>query len=682
MAKRWLKKKKTDKIDKRTLNNIAAQAFEEYDVGVEFRKPREKQWAVIEDLYSMKVEPALYGRFNIPLPVMSGFVHHLKSRIDNRPVIKFTHDEEADYKKARKITAAFNKLTGHPLKNWSRIDRIVKGLSIVQGIGTYAIGTSSDDEGNFDHYFEPVDGYDFIQDPANGSILENQNFCGRDNIIKSEWDLKQGIKERGYNKENVEKLIATAKDSGTGKSAEEIQKARENRFRSFGMEYKTAKYVMPSQVPYVMTEFITTHEGKRYYLLFHRQQKIWVKCCLLTEVFGNNLYPYVKWAPYDDGINPWPLAPAEEMIPVTDAFQTLINQAYENRQKINWGQRAYDPDIFPDPSELEYIEDGLVIAKVPPGKNIANGIYEFKTSELGIQGTINLANFLDRFTGKQVGSPDVSKGVAERDKKVGVMEMELGAVSERFGLTNKEFEDAWQMLGLHFLNGMRENLSQSIMVKLVGEKGFEHEELTSADLTPATTGKDDKTVVDYDIIIQSSSADDQAAAILSQRKQGAIARWIKSGQISPGLACEMDLRESGWSEEDIKALRDVENEGNREIIAEAEEENEILGTGEKVESNRGATVAHIQRHIDFANNTKFSDDKIEDAKIVENIYRHASSEITFATENKMRAFTKMISNIGQTAATGGREELPTFASETKEEKLPPGPKKTLPLTEE
>ncbi len=676
MAKKRVKKIKPDKLLKKEKNDIALQAFEEYDVGTEFRAPREKQWAVIEDLYSMKVEPALYGRFNIPLPIMSGFIHYLKSHIDNRPVIRYTHDEPADYKKAKKISSFFYKTTNNPLKNWNRVDRMVKNLAIVQGIGTYAFGTSSDDEGNFDHYFEPVDGYDFIQDPASGSILENQSFCGRDNIIKSEWELKEGIKDRGYDKVNVEKLIkiaSTGQDSSQ-RSAEQIQKARENRFKALGMDFKTAKYISPSQAPYVMTEFYTTWEGKRYYLLFHRETKLWVKCVPLVEVFEDNLYHYVKWAPYDDPMNPWPLAPAEEMIPVTDAMQTLVNQAFENRNKINWGQRAYDPDIFPDPSELEYIEDGLVVAKVPPGKNIANGIYEFKTSELGITGTINMFNFLDRYTGTQTGRTEGSQGATERDKKVGVMEMELASVSERLGLTNKEFEDAWQMIGLLFLNGMRENLTQPVMVKIVGEKGFENETLTKAELTPVKTGeKGQETEVDFDIVIKSSGDDDRAAALLSQRKQASIARWIKSGQISARLACEMDLRESGWEEEDIKALLDVENEGNREIIAEAEEENEKLGQGEKVESNRGATIAHIQNHIDFANNTKFSDDTKEDLQIVANIYQHASKEIPFATENKMRAFTKMIANVSANAIEGNREELPLAGTEGPAEEKPAPP---------
>jgi len=657
------KKTKKDKVGKLIKNQITDQAIEEYDVGIEFRKPREKQWAIIEDQYSMKIEPALYGRFNIPLPIMSGFVHNIKSKLDDRPVIKYTHDEEADYKKARKATAALDKETSQPLKNWARIDRMVKQLALMQGVGTYAFGASSDNDGKFDHYLEAVDGYDFIQDPAGGAILEDQDFCGRDNIIKRAWDLEDGIKERGYNKENIERLIAIAgKDDTIGKNAEETQQAKQNRYKALNMQYKTAKYVLPSEIPFVMTEFITTYEGTRWYILFHRQTKIWIKCVELTEVFESNLYPYIRWAPYDDPENPWPLAPAEEMIPVTDAIQTLINQAFENRNKINWGQRAYNPDIFPDPSELEYIEDGLVVAKPPANGNIRDGIYEFTTSELAIKTTIDLANYLDSYAGQKTGDTPGSRGVAEKDKKVGVMEMELANVSDRLGLSNKEYTDAWQMLGLHFLNGLREHMDQPMMVKLVGEKGFENDTLTKAELTPQKTGEDGaETMVDFDVVIQSSTADAQAATILSQRKQNSIGRLVKAGVLSLRQACELDLRDSGWSEEDIKALMDVENEGNREILAEAEEENERLGQLENVQPNRGATVGHVQNHIDFANNTKFSKKPAEDARVVKHIYEHAAAETPFAIENKSRSLVKAIGAQSK-MALADRDNIPAKKS--------------------
>jgi hypothetical protein len=86
---------------------------------------------------------------------------------------------------------------------------------------------------------------------------------------------------------------------------------------------------------------------------------------------------------------------------------------------------------------------------------------------------------------------------------------------------------------------------------------------------------------------------------------------------------------------------DIENEGNREIISEAAKENQDIFNGEEVDLNRGATTAHIQKHIDFAYEKDLTDEIR--AKIIE----HIQGEIPIAQKNAMRKAAALVSMGGQ-----------------------------------
>ena len=91
-------------------DKIVYQARQEYEAGLDFKQKRLERWQRVEDLYFRRPRPALKGRINIPLPVMTGFVETLLSKIDDPPVINFNPTEEADIKKSKKINAAWKPL--------------------------------------------------------------------------------------------------------------------------------------------------------------------------------------------------------------------------------------------------------------------------------------------------------------------------------------------------------------------------------------------------------------------------------------------------------------------------------------------------------------------------------------------------------------------------------------------
>lgn len=617
-------------------DEILRQAIAEYETAMDFKKNRIKVWQEIEKMYSLKAKPALAGRFNVPLPIMSGFIHTLLSKIDDPPVIQYSHTEEADIQKAAKITAAWEiDKSRVDIATWDQIDRGVKRLATFSGRGIYKYYADRV-AGQYKSHLEWIDYYDFLIDPTSGALLENADYCGQDSVWRNKWQLEEGVKKGVYNGSLVAKLLATP--SSDKKDDSEVREYKNNRFAILGLDPEATGYIMPGQTKYKLIEWCTTYKGERKYVLFNYEFKLGVRIEPLEKIFKSKLYPFTSFAIYEDPANFWSGSPAEEMIPVVDAMETLVAQIFENRQKRNWGQRAYDPAIFTDPAQLEYRPDGLVIANASAkGKNIAQGIYEFKTEN--IEGTIDLISFFDSFVGQKTGVTPGTQGVSERDKKVGIFFGELQEVQDRLGLINKSYSDCWSQLGLRYLHGLKENMNEEMLVKMIGEKGVEWQKLTKEDLEPSN----DK---DFDITIKSGSASAEQSAMESKMKGEALARVAQSGVVSIKAVVEQDLLNSNFTPEEVKNIMDMENEGDREIISEAADENQRMFNGEEVDLNRGATINHIQKHINFAW------DKELENEVRERVLKHIGGEVPIAQQNAMRKAVQMVAQKGQ--AIGGQ----------------------------
>lgn len=605
---------------------------------MDFKKNRIKTWQEIENMYSLKAKPALAGRFNVPLPIMSGFIHTLMSKIDDAPVIQYTHTEEADIQKAAKVTASWEVDKNRvDVASWAQIDRGVKRLACFSGRGIYKYFADRVD-GQYKSHLNWVDYYDFLIDPTTGAILENAMYCGQDSIWRSKWQLEAGAVYGVYDKAMVTKLLAT--EAGTKETDKDEEEKKNNRYTILGLDPNAVQFILPGQEKYKLVEWFTTYKGKRWYVLFNFEYKLGVNIVPLEKKFASKLYPFSSFAVYEDPANFWSQSPSEEMIPVVDAIQTLVSQVFENRQKRNWGQRAYDPAIFTDPAQLEYRPDGLVIAKAfEKGKRIQDGIFEFKTEN--IEGTIDLISFFDSFVGQKTGVTPGSQGVSERDKKVGIFFGELQEVQDRLGLINKSYSDCWNQLGLRYLHGLKENMTEDMLVKMIGEKGVEWLKLTKEDLKPSN--ESDK---DFDITIKSGSASAEQSAMEMKMRAEARMRVAKSGVVSIKWLTEQDLLDAGYQPEEVKIAMDIENEGSREIISEAAKENQQMYNGEEVELNRGATTAHIQKHINFA----YEKDLTEEVR--NKVLQHIEGEIPIAQKNAMRKAVALVS-MGGAPVPGG-----------------------------
>src|SRR5215212_7599356 len=184
---------------------IVKQCRAEYDAGLRFRHQREAAWKLAEDQYFNKQTKSLKQRYNVPIPIVPGFVETLLSKIDEPPTIKFEQGEEADYKAARKVDALYQQESTAEDHDWDMLDLDGKKQAILYGRAIKKFWAES--KPKYKSNLEVVDVYDFIADPIGGGNLEKHRFVQQDNLFKSREDLKSGVESMGYDSKAVEKLI-------------------------------------------------------------------------------------------------------------------------------------------------------------------------------------------------------------------------------------------------------------------------------------------------------------------------------------------------------------------------------------------------------------------------------------------------------------------------------------------
>jgi len=605
---------------------IINQVRAEYKAGLDYRHQREKDWKNAEDQYFNKQVKSLKHRYNVPIPIVPGFVETLLSKIDDPPTIKFEPIEEADYKAIQKVTAFYQVESEKDDHDWDMIDIDAKKQAIIYGraVGKYFAQSKPKYKANL----ELVDVYDFIADPIGGGNLEKHRFCGQDNIFKSKEELKRGVTDLGYDAKAVEKVInATSADKLVDNDNQ--YKSKQSRLMALGIDGITYNYA--GQPLYKFVEFGTTFNGKRYYVLFNNEMGVAVKIAPLEEVFESGLWQFASWATHRDHFNFWSKAPVDDIVPLAEMVRVLVNQELDNRQKKNWGQRAYDPDMFNEPDKLNYRPDGLVPVKSgsTATRAIANGIYQFETPELN--GTINLVEYIDNLIGQKSGVTADAQGASSEDK-VGIYYGNMQQVADRLGLYNKSYKKFWQAIGRRYVWGLFEHLRSPMAVKMIGEKGVEWDEIKRIEINP-----------EWNIKIEGGNAELQADEVKKKRRQEVMATLLPDelAILSPRWRAEQKLRIGDFEEDELRMAFDRENEGNREILSEASILIQDCLAGKEYKLNRGANTAFIQKIMDYATDTDGLTDEQYDK-----LMAIAEEHIPIAQENMARKAVQMMAQQG------------------------------------
>ena len=620
-------------------DKITAIAVKQFEASFNFKKNRMEEIGLNEDFYNLRDIKVPRGRFAVPLPVMSGFVDQLTSKIDEPPSSKYTSPDIADTKRLDMVTMAYDKDMSTIRANYAQKDRWAKKLACFSGRG---IIKSIFSNNPYKLNLEVIDYNDFMTEPTGGGDLNNHAYHGQDNIMKTLYELKDNP---AYS--NVKKLFkAVKKDTLNDNSQYYAEKKK--RLEKLGFNLTNASYLGQDFVKVV--EWVMNFEGEKYYLVFNLETSIWIRVEKLSNITKSGLSPFTSWATHEDSNIFWSKAPCDDMRPIADTAETLLNQELYNRAKNNMGQRAFDPDVFQDPSQLAWRPDGLVEANVKPGRTIAGGIYEFQTREM--RGTIDLLQFIDAYGSQKTGISSNTSQVPEAEQKVGIRFANMQDMADRLGLYNKSYRKFHDEIAQRYYYGTIENLSEKELVKMIGDKGFGWDSIKN------------NGTVDFDIELVGGSAELQANAEQEKQRSEALMMIMKdpvlAQAINPIWRAKQTLVMGKWDEGQIKSALSQGNLEETEIIGDAAlAVQNILINKKPKRITRTATIGFLQYLIDFADNMEFDmvgtgkkakADQKHHAEIMEYAERH----MPVVEENMARKAADIISQMG--GVGGGQEE--------------------------
>ncbi len=607
-------------IDKVLADKITQQAAMQLMTSRQFKRTRMGQIKENEDLYHGLIEKTIRNPYNECFPFMAGFIDHYRAKIDDDSNLLYSYQDESDLKRAQKTNAFYDRESKSIETNasWNLKHRGAKINALFSGVAIYKYYAESVPE--YRSCLEVISHYDFHNEPRGGAMIENHLFCGQDNLFKNKEDI---LASTYYNQEQAKLLVAKYAENGY-KDNDDYDSQRNNRYVALGQDPRTNNYVGQGTVKLV--EWYTTYGGKRYYVLFNEHTQIWLRCCLLTDLFPDNYWPYITWQTNEDLDVFWSKAPADDARPVAKIINTMINQELYNRQKRNYGQRGYDAEMFPNVAALaDWRPDGLVPVDTKGGnRQISQGVYEFKVGDLN--GTLDLVTWLEGFTGKQLGYTSSAAGQSENDKKVGVFQGEIQQVEQLIGVKNKSYRDALSRIGLLFKQGCDHNLKKEVAIKIMGASGVEWDTIGPEDMKTTRP-----------LTIEPVGGTSELALKRAEDNDKLVALQDPNLGVNPQWKARQMLLIKGFTEEDIKDAFSNDTFAEKELLAEAAEAEKLIVEGQIPKLNRGADSNFMQHIVDFATDTEdLTDDQYK------NLMQYAMAHTDIAVENEARNIKDMI----------------------------------------
>lgn len=613
---------------------ILSQALKEYDIALKYRSQRVSSWHKNEDWYLQRKKKEIQGRHNIMLGEMQGFIDTLLSKIDDAPTIKYNPTNEADTRKAEKVSKAWEKDSSITQGDWAYKDLLGKKQCGLYGRTGYKYFAESYPK--YKSNLVLIDVYDLLVDPlCGGEDIEKARFLGHDNIFKTTYELENSTL---YDPKQVMLAkMGVARDET--KKDDNTLNEKTNRASILGLT--PDKY--QSEETLKLCEWYTTFKGTRYLITFDHNSKQWLRCEKLKDIFktaeypnGDPLWPIDSWATNPDMFEFWTPSPADQVRETIEAKSLLISQAFDNRMYNNFGMKAYDLNAFPNPALLEPRWGGLVpYNSRENGKSIQDNIYEFRYPALG--DTQVLYNILDTEKGKNSGITPSTQGLAEDDKKVGVMEGEMAMAADRMGLFNKSYGRFWVKMGKRYLNGLKEHLNETMSIKMIGEKGISWDKLIKSELN-----------TDFDIEIIGANAELYADAQMIKQKLTILQSLINNQGLNQTNLIKKILEIASFEMSEINDLSDTQNVVNKEVTLQAAEENEKM-LKKDIEPNRNADTGHVRKHLDFIRSNELK------PEVHARILAHMKLEVDIARKNMVEQLTFEKAKMGALPEMGQTE---------------------------
>ncbi|MCX7589705.1 MAG: hypothetical protein N2Z85_02075 [Patescibacteria group bacterium] len=606
--------------EKEKILDIAIKNLESF---LDFRKERLQTIRNYEDMYFGKKKEALKGRFNILVPILEGFVNTLESKIDDPIRVTFKPGKESAYKTAKKINALYEKDSAQDRGNYSSKDLDAKKFAIFSGFAVLKLIPSSNP---YKQDLEAIDYYDFIFDPLGGRDLDNHYFKGQINILKTESEIKK-LAGKIYDKDAVSKLVGF-KNSDYQYSIDQNLKEKLDRYSGLGLKFNFDKYSVGERI-FNLCEMFLKVEGEDYYILFSPHLRIALRVEKLENISSAKLHPYVAWHFERNPSSFFCKSPLDAVYPISEAMRILINQNFDNIQKRNWDMIIYNANKIDNPADFEYRPNGLIRARLDYGESMANVYSKLETPETSSI-TINLLQFFDAFIGMKTGITPATQGIAD-EEKVGIYYGNLEQVSDRFGLLNKFYSEAYVKLGIRYIANLKDYLPDGYSVKMIGLFGYEDDKIFREEL-------DNEFIID----VSSSTIERQINEIVRKKQQESLLMVLKDpelrNKINKNWVIKEILRLGEFDENTIKEALSEQDEVSEEILSEASKAIEEILQGKKPRLYNRANTDFIRKIIYFAT------ENVEDDIKYANLMNYAIEHIPIAERNA-RFSNKILSRL-------------------------------------
>lgn len=575
---------------KELADELTRIATRQLSLSNKFKEPLVTKWKTYQDLKAGNVKKKLRVQFNVALPVFQGMLDTLAADFDEPIELKYKQKHPADYFKMQRIQAAWDleKTKYTKEARWDFKARVDKSLNILHGRSILKEYAFSDPK--YTNVLDNTDPLYFHCQPQGGGLLENHLFAGEEAILRSESALKSSSV---YDKAQVKELIAAASSEEYLSEATEWDRQKLQRFQVLGLDPSNNNYV--GEKTFNLVEWVLTHKGKRWYLLFDPWTSIWVRCEKLRDIYSKDLFPWVSWATHEDNMVFWTPSYADVIYPVADSIVTLFNQELTNREKRNMGARAYDKDMWPDVAKLDeaqYRADALVPFDSKNGsRKVSDGLYRFDTPEL--QGTIELLGWTMQNLQKETGISDISQGVAmNAAKKVNVAYMEQAGVAKRLGYKSQSYTEAWGEIGVRYVQGLKDHMSKDMYIEILGDMGIEPDVLSREDL-------DLKGEMGVEVI--SSTSQKAETQKKKQARIEAIKLLAQDQNVNSEWKTAAILSDIGdYPESEIKMALDTKNYAAKESVAKAHICIQELLAGGEPEMNYAADAVFLKVIFDYS----------------------------------------------------------------------------------
>ena len=583
-------------IRKEIREKLVAQAANEIINARNYKQRRVFSWFRNENMYyglkNRRIDqygnvvydptPTNEARANVELGKMQEFVHTLLSKIDNPLVFKYVKKKNADHKKALRANAL--KEIDANMDDWDMKDLLGKKQAVMYGRAIYAYHAESAD--GYKAVLENVDVYDFLIDPACGGLdIEKAWHMGRYGIVKSKEQLRKGMRDGLYIRDEVKKLV-----DGSGNASQLTQEEtnKQNREIAAGSQLEQKETFNPDK--YKFWEWFTTYEGERYYMLM-TEDGCAIRVEKLSDMFESGMYPFWTWAAFPDLTEFWTPSYCDYVREIFMAQSVSINQMLDNAEQVNKPQKGIDVSAVEDPKELKYRKDGIIRFKGGTDVNRAIRILDVPSINTPIQ----VYELLETIQEKASGVTGSAKGVAE-EERVAIYEGNQMATADRFGLLNKSYAHGYKRFAALHYAGIKEHLRKKMAVELLGADGVETEEITRKDVIP---GKGE-----FFIKVEANNAE---LAISSLEKKNRIAFYnanVQNPEINQRKLFELSATDVGLTQDDIKALMDRDSFGSVDLLSEADRDIEVILNGRMPRPNLMANISYVQKIVDYAKNQR------------------------------------------------------------------------------